>query len=283
MPTLLDAAAEALVQLLTLIVLYFFALLPGIIMGSLTLILGLVVYRQGKRKNYQIMDTYFKLIQKSGKDRFTDFKMVEKSTIGRTYLGEVKPGLSLTDFRVHFTMVHRHLILSKIAAIVRNRRDYVLFEAEPSDNVVKRYQLEILPKREEKRIKALVKMLGQLERIDIGSPQLEDIFIFRVNDEELFVKALRKGKGVIKNLYTQKNQLVRLSYYPLEKPSIRLVAELTDGLNPKQLMDVLFDLTTNIADLGRKGFYAKRRSGLRVVKDENLEKDKRRRAKDLER
>ena len=277
MPTLLDAAAEALVQLLTYIFIYLFELLPGIIMGTLTIIIGLVVYILGKRRNIEIMDSSFKLIEKSGKDRITNFKMVEESTIGRTYLGEVKQGLSLKDFRVHFTMVQRHLILSKIAAIFRNRRDYVLLEAEPSDNVVKRYQLEILPKREEKRIKALVNMLGKLERVEVGSPHLEEIFIFRVNDEELFVKALREGKRIIKNLYAQKNHIVRLSYYPLEKPSIRLVAELMDGVNPKQLLDILFDLTMNITNLGKKGYYAKQRSNLRVIKDETLEKDKRRR------
>jgi hypothetical protein len=282
LPTFLDAALESLVQLLTLIVLYFIELLPGIVMGTLTIIVGLIFYVRGKRKNHEIMDKTFKLIEKSGKDRITKFERVEESTIGRTYLGEVKQGLSITDFRVHFTMVQRHLILSRIAAVIRNRCDYVLFEAEPSDKVVKRYQLEILPKREEKRIKALIEMLGQLKRIDIGSPQLEEIFIFRVNDEELFVKALRKEKGIIRNLYSQRNHIVRLSYYPLEKPSIRLVAELIDGINPKQLIDILFDLTMNISELGRKGYYAKQRGSLRVVKDENLEKDKHRRDKYLE-
>lgn len=251
-------------------------------MGSLTVIIGIIVYFVGKKKNLQLMDHAFKLVNHTGGDKIVNFDLVEESTIGRTYLGEVKPELSLTNFRVHFAMVQRHLLLSKIASILKKRCDYILLEAEPSDRVVKRYQLEILPKREEKRIKALVEMLGKLETMEIGNPKLEEIFIFRVNDAEFFHKAFHVGKRLIKNLYSQRNHLIRLSYYPLETPSIRLVAELNERFNPKILIEILFDLTTNITKLGNKGYYAKQRH-LRVFKDKNVEKDKQRRYKDRRR
>ena len=221
------------------------------------------------------MNNTFKTTKQSSKDWITKFKLVEESTTGRTYLLNVKPNLSLKDFRVHFTMVNRHLILSKIASIIRKRRDYILLEADPSDKVVKRYQLEVLPRREEKSIKALLDMLGKLEPLELGSSKLEEIFIFRVNDSELFLTAFKKEKQIIKNLYSLRNHIIRLSYYPLESPSIRLVAELSESLNPRPLMDILFNLTANIADLGNKGYYAKQRTiGLRIYEDKTIEKDK---------
>ncbi len=259
-----------------ILIFYIVYFLPSITLTLLALITGILVYFLGKRKNLIIMNNTFKKTKQCSKDWITNFKLAEESTTGRTYLLEVKPNLSLKDFRVHFTMVNRHLILSKIASILRKRRDYILLEADPSDNVVKRYQLEVLPRREEKMIKALLDMLGELEPLELGSSKLEEMFIFRVNDSELFLTAFKKGKHIIRNLYSLRNQIIRLSYYPLESPSIRIVAVLSESLNLKPLMDLLFTLTANIADLGKKGYYSKQRTvGLRIHEDKTVEKDKR--------
>ncbi|MFX1285988.1 MAG: hypothetical protein ACFFB5_20260 [Promethearchaeota archaeon] len=254
---------------------YIIYFLPSFALTLLALITGILVYFLGKRKNLMIMNKAFKATKQSSKDWITNFELVEESTTGRTYLLEVKPDLSIKNFRVHFTMVNRHLILSKIASIIRKRRDYILLEADPSDKVVKRYQLEVLPRREEKSIKALLDMLGKLEPLELGSSRLEEKFIFRVNDSDLFLTAFKKGKNIIRNLYSMRDHLIRLSYYPLESPSIRIVAELTESLNPRPLMNILFNLTANIADLGKKNYYSKKRTiGLRIHEDKTVEKDK---------
>lgn len=223
------------------------------------------------------MDDTFELFNQRKGKRITKIELVEESTIGRTYLVEVKPEFLLNDFRIHFTMVHRHLILSKIASIFRKRRDFILLEADPTEKEVKRYQLEILPRQEEKRIKELMDLLGQLEPLEIGNTRFEEAFIIRTNDPDFFFAIFEKEINIIKNLFVQRNQLVRISFYPLESPSIRIVAYLDGKIRPKLLTDVLFDMTSVISSFARKGYYAKKKTvGSRIVPDKTIEKDKKR-------
>jgi hypothetical protein len=96
-----------------------------------------------------------------------------------------------------------------------------------------------------------------------------------VNDLEFFQAVFKKAPQVLKYLYLIRHSLIRLSYYPLAQPSIRIVAELKEDFNPKLYLAILLDLTDAITFFGRKSFYAKKpESDLRVVKDPSLEKDK---------
>jgi len=244
-------------------------------------ILGIAVYYFGKKKNLQLMDDTFRIFNERSGERLIKLDLAEYSTMGRTYLGELKPELSLENFRIHITLVQRHLILSRIASILRKRKDYILIEADPIDKIVHRYQLEILPRRDEKNIKALVDMLNRLEKINIKSAKFADIFSIWVNDPELFIAAFQKQPQIIKNIYTQRNNIIRVSIYPLESPSIRLAAELTEELKPSVLMDILFELTSGIITLGKKGYYAKQRTaGLGIIEDKTLEDDKKKRERE---
>ncbi|UCG01173.1 MAG: hypothetical protein JSW11_16335 [Candidatus Heimdallarchaeota archaeon] len=267
------------IDVITAYIIYF---LPTITLSLLTVLIGLIVYYFGKKRNLWLMENTFSSISHGSGKRITELKLVEESTMGRTYLAEVKPDLSVTNFRIHFTMVHRHLILSKIASIIRKRRDYILLEADPSDKVVNRYQLEILPRREHNRIKKLVDMLGKLQTLEIRNPRFEESFIARVNDSDFFEAIFQKNKRLIQILFNQRNHIVRVSLYPLESPSIRVVAELNEQVNPKLLIDVIFFSAAAITSVAKKGFFAKQKAGLRVVPDKTLEKDKERFAKPYE-
>jgi hypothetical protein len=226
-------------------------------------ILGIAVYYFGKKKNLQLMDDTFRIFNERSGERLIKLDLAEYSTMGRTYLGELKPELSLENFRIHITLVQRHLILSRIASILRKRKDYILIEADPIDKIVHRYQLEILPRRDEKNIKALVDMLNRLEKINIKSAKFADIFSIWVNDPELFIAAFQKQPQIIKNIYTQRK------------------AELTEELKPSVLMDILFELTSGIITLGKKGYYAKQRTaGLGIIEDKTLEDDKKKRERE---
>ena len=232
----------------------------------------MLVYFYGKRENLRLMDNTFGLFKQQTENVVTEYDLAEKSTIGRTYLLELKPDANITNLRLHFTVLPRHLIVSRIGSILRKRSDYLLLEGDPNDKVVKRYQLEILPRREEKRIEALADMLGRMNIIEIGSRKFEQDFIIWVNDQEFFKSIFKKHDQIVKNIYFHKNQIVRISFYPLESPSIRLVIELTEGIRPKLLLDILNELTAAIITTGKKGYFAK--TGLRIVKDTTLEADK---------
>jgi len=248
----------------------------SIIFAVLALVIGMMTYFLGKRKNLQLMDYTYDLINKSSQQQLIKYELVEKSTMGRTYIAEVQPNLPLTNIRIHFALVHRHLILSKIASILRKRRDYILIEADPTDKIVHRYQFEIIPNHEKKSIKALYDMIKNLNTLEIPSSKYNETFITKVNDLEFFEKIFQENTQIIKKIYAQKNNITRISLYPLESPSIRLVAEIKEELKPRLLLDILFDLTNSISSLTKKGYFAKRKVIPRIYRDTTLDKEKKR-------
>ncbi|MFX0206298.1 MAG: hypothetical protein ACFFDT_09940 [Candidatus Hodarchaeota archaeon] len=248
----------------------------SLIFAVLVVVIGMMTYFVGKRRNLQLMDFTYNQIDKGSRQKITKYQLVEKSTMGRTYLAEVEPNLPLTNIRIHFALVHRHLILSKIASLIRKRRDYLLFEADPTDKIVHRYQFEILPNYERKSIKALYEMLKHLDTLETQSSKFNEIFVIKVNDLEFFSKILQENSQIIKKIYNQKDHITRISLYPLESPSIRLVAEINEDLKPKFLLDILFDLTNGITSLAKKGYFAKRKSVPRIYRDKTLDKEKKR-------
>ncbi|MFX0171777.1 MAG: hypothetical protein ACFE9L_07655 [Candidatus Hodarchaeota archaeon] len=263
MPTIIDY-----------VIYYLRSLLPSFILASLVVLIGLLVYYFGKKTNLTLMDESIKHFERESSDWVTKIDLVEKSTVGRTYLVEVEDDYFLSNFRLHFTMVHRHLILSRIGSILRNRRDYVLLEADPKIEFVKRYQLEILQQKDTKRIKALSGMLLNLHTLELKNPSFDKHYKTWANAPRLFFGLLKEKKNIVKNLYTYRDYIVRVSIYPLSSPSIRLVAELNSKLNFKHLSQIISDITTGIITLGKKGIYAKERESLRVSRDKDVEKDK---------
>jgi hypothetical protein len=222
------------------------------------------------------MDSSFAKFEKASKGKLAAIKLVETSTIGRTYLAEVDENSPLEDVRLHFTLVHRHLVISKLATLVRKKQDYVLFEANPQDMIVKRYQLEILDKGDKDRIKTLADMLYELEHVSVGSARFEENFLVRVNDEEFFKAIFAKSPQIIKYIYGMRDSFHRLSYYPLASPSIRFVAELKKDFNPNLILNSIIELTSAITKLGNRGHYAKKRSAeTKITKDPSLERDER--------
>ncbi|MFX0183240.1 MAG: hypothetical protein ACFE95_09200 [Candidatus Hodarchaeota archaeon] len=263
MPTIIDY-----------VIYYLLSLLPSFILASLVVLIGLFVYYMGKKTNLKLMDESIEHFKQETSDWILKVDLVETSTVGRTYLVKVEDSSNLSNFRLHFTMVHRHLILSKIGSILKNRRDYVLLEADPKVEFIKRYQLEILQQKDTKRIEALSSMLLNLHSLELNNPNFDRHYKTWVNAPKLFLGLLKEKKKIVRNLYTHRDYIVRVSIYPLSSPSIRVVAELNDRINFKHLSEILFDLTTGIMILGKKGIYAKERGSIRVSRDKDVEKDK---------
>ncbi|MFX0124928.1 MAG: hypothetical protein ACFFAE_14955, partial [Candidatus Hodarchaeota archaeon] len=200
----------------------FYYFLPSFIISIFVVIIGLIVYLFGKKRNNLLMDNMVDEFNRNCQDRISTIKLVEASSMGRTYEATLKEGLSLTNFRMHFTMVHRHLIISKIASYFSHRKDFFLIEGDPTSKIVKPYQLEVFPRSDKKGIKALSDMLFNLDPLTVGRFNLDKIFIFRVNDIELFQRAFQSERKIAATMYSIKDNIVRFSYYPPESPSIRL-------------------------------------------------------------
>ncbi len=262
------------VSLLDLVISYFIYFIPSLTLTFIAVLIGFIVYLFGKKKNIQLMDTTIELFQKIEAPQSLKFNLVERSTNGRTYLVDLKEEHFLKNYRVHLTLIPRHLIISRIGAFIRKRKDYLLIEADPTDKIVNRYQIEIVPLREEKRIKNLVDMLGKLQKINMKSSQFGEILGFWVNDPEFFKAIFKNEPQILRNIFSQRYNIVRISYYPLDSPSIRLVAELSEMAEPEKLMAILFDLTKNIVTLASKGFYSKQKIKLRIIKDKTIEEEK---------
>jgi len=263
-------------SLFDLVISYFIYFLPSLTLASIAVLIGLSVFYFGRKKNIRLMDNSFNLIQKDKENNGWKFKLAEKSTHGRTYLVDLNKDLLLKDFRIHFTLIPRHLVISRIGSLIRKRKDYLLIEADPTDKIAFRYQIEIMPYREEKRRKALFDMLGKLQKMNIGNPQFEKSLGIWVNDPEFFTAVFQDKPQILRTLFSYRDNIVRLSLYPLEHPSIRLVTELSEGIELTKLIDTLFDLTAAIVNIGSKGFYAKRKDQLRIIKDKKLEEEKQR-------
>jgi hypothetical protein len=250
------------------------------LLASIALITGLLIYFFGKKKNIKLMDDTTRSLEEENGKQALKLKLVEESTVGRTFLVKVKEGLPFTNFRIHFTLINRHLILSLIASILRRRRDHILLEANPKDKIVNRFQLEILPLKEQKGIKTLSDMLLDLEPVEIKTFNLNDIYIIRTNDSELIRIIFQTNRDIAKRLYLMRNHIIRVSFYPLENPSLRLVAKLNEQLITKPLIDIILNLTTGITTIAKKGYLTKdRKAGLRIYRDKTVEKDKEKRYK----
>ncbi|MFW9855327.1 MAG: hypothetical protein ACFFFG_09700 [Candidatus Thorarchaeota archaeon] len=251
---------------------YFIYFLPTLVISLLAVMVGIMIYVFGKRKNNKIMDSSFEDIKQSSSAWIDTFILDETSTIGRSYRTEFKQDLAIQNLRLHYTMVPRHLIVSKLGALVRKRKDYVLIEADPRDKIVHRYQLEILARSDEKGIKSLMDMLGRMEVMDFRNKDLDAQFLLRVNDLEFFQALFEGAPNILKIVFSARKHLVRVSLYPLATPSIRVVAKLDEDTKSPLLLRLVLEMTTNLAKLGNKGFYAKQRVG-RVVKDPSIKDD----------
>ncbi|MFW9778457.1 MAG: hypothetical protein ACFFE8_06335 [Candidatus Heimdallarchaeota archaeon] len=261
------------VSILDVILSYFLYFLPTLALSSLVVIIGLLIYVLGKRKNLRIMDISIGQIEQKSKNWVTEFQLDEFSTIGRTYRTELQPNLAVKNLRIHFTMVQRHLLMSKIGSLLRRRKDYLLVEADPQDKIVHRYQIEILNRNDEGRIKALVDMLGMLVDISSRNPTIDENFIIRVNDREFFQTIFESNPNLLKIIYSIRENLVRVSLYPLATPSIRIVTELNERTQPSLSLRLLLELVTEITRLGKKGFYMKQQVP-RVTKDPTIKEEK---------
>lgn len=248
---------------------YLLYFLPTLGLSFLAVLTGLLIYVHGKRKNNRIMDYSIENLEKRASNWDINFQLDESSTFGRTYRAELQPNLAVENLRIHFTMVQRHLIMSKLGSLLRKRKDFLLVESDPRDKIVHRYQLEILARNDEKRIKALVDMLGMLEDISSRNPTLDAEFIIRVNDREFFETIFEKSPNLLKIIYSIRDALVRVSLYPLATPSIRIVAELNENTKPSLILRLLLELVAEITKLAKKGFYTKQQVAP-VTKDPTL-------------
>lgn len=248
---------------------------PGIFFSSLAIVIGLLTYFFGGKKNIQLMETSYESLKQGSKKWISEFTLDKEGSSGRTYLIETKTGSPIEDVRVHFLLVPRHLMVSRVAARLKKRRDFVFIAADPSNEVLKRYQMEIFPKKNQKGIKKLIDILDKLDTYETGNKIMDETLLIKINDKEIINVIFQQDKNIFRSLYTLRDNIERISFYPFESPSIRFIVLLNDRLQQKLFINFVFNFTAIMTTLAKKEYFSKpRKTSLGLYRDKTDAKDK---------
>jgi hypothetical protein len=258
-------------MLLSFIVAYF----PGIFFSVIALITGIVVYFVGSKKNIRMLENSYVSLKEGSKDWASEFSFDKEGPSGRTLVIETKSKSPLKFVRAHILLIPRHLMVSLVAAKLKKRRDRLFIAADPTDETLKRYQIEILPIKEKKRIEELTEMLKKLDMYKTGNKTLDETLIIKANSVRLLSDLFQQEKELLRNLYRLRDNIERISFYPFETPSLRFIAFIDDRLQQRLFINFVFNFTEFITTIATKNHFIKqRKASLRLYRDDTLDKDK---------
>ncbi|MHA1947162.1 MAG: hypothetical protein ACXAC6_12085 [Candidatus Hodarchaeales archaeon] len=271
MPSLLDYVIFVLDFFLSLIIAYF----PGIFFSVLAIIVGLVIYFVGSKKNIQMMENSHESLMEGSKNWVSNLGSDKEGPSGGTFILETKNNSPIEHVKAHILLIPRHLMVSLVAAKLKKRRDRLFIAADPNHETLKRYQIEIMPINNQKRIKELFEMLEKLDTFKTGNKTLDETLLIKANNIKLVYEIFQQEKKLFRSLYTLRDNIERISFYPFEAPSIRFVALINDRLQQKLFIDFVFNFTEVMTNIAQKDHFIKqRKESLRLYRDPTLDKDK---------
>ncbi len=206
----------------------------------------------GRRKNRKIMKLARDALLEIFSEDFDDLIMDQMSSNGGLLYPRYKKGKTIPfkDFRVVFALEERHLMLSVIISWFSGVKDYIAFEANARKGKIAT-KVQIIPKKEEGQIKKHQELLFKLTDIKLNVPKLENNFVIKATSQ-------RSGgfflgdKELLKQIYTLRDILVRVSVDSAEDPSIRIYAKINEDLDLEKLRTLFNALCERVNEVSEK-------------------------------
>ncbi len=206
----------------------------------------------GRRKNHKIINVSKDALLEIFSNEFDDLVTDQLSSNGGLLFPKYKRTSSIPfkDFRVVFALEERHLMLSVIISWFSGANDYIAVQGNAKKGKLPT-KIQIIPNHEEGQIKKHQDLLFELKDIKLNSELLDQFFLMKATSVKMGSFFL-KDKPLLKQIYSIRNSLVRLSIDSTEDPAIRLYCRINKDLDLKKLHRVFISLVERVNQVADK-------------------------------
>ncbi len=206
----------------------------------------------GRRKNHKIINVSKDALLEIFSNEFDDLVTDQLSSNGGLLFPKYKKSSNIPfkDFRVVFALEERHLMLSVIISWFSGVNDYIAIEGNAKKGKLPA-KIQIIPNHEEGQIKKHQDLLFQLKDIKLNSELLDQFFLIRATSVKMGSFFLI-DKPLLKQIYSIRESLVRLSVDSSEDPSIRLYCRINKELDLVKLHKLFLTLTERVNQVADK-------------------------------
>ena len=206
----------------------------------------------GRRKNHKIMDLARDALLEVFEKEFDDLVMEEKSSNGGLLIPKYKKtqNISFKDFRVVFALEERHLLLSVVISWFSGANDYIALEANATKGKLPT-KIQIIPKHEEGQIKKHQDLLFSLKDIILSVEKLDSHFVIKASSKPAGLYYLGE-KSLLRQLYSIRQSVVRISINSSEDPSVRLYCRINKELDFAKVSRFFVTMCKRIDDVHEK-------------------------------
>jgi hypothetical protein len=206
----------------------------------------------GKRKNHKIINLSKDALLEIFSDEFEDLYTEQLSSNGGLLFPKYKQAHStpFKDFRVVFALEERHLMLSVIISWFSGQSDFIALEANPRRGRLNT-KVQIIPNKEEGQIKKHQDLLFTLEDIELNVEKIDTFFLIRATSKRTGTFFLG-NKELLKQLYSVREAIVRVSIDSSENPSVRIYAKIDKNLDLAKMRRLFITLCERINEISEK-------------------------------
>lgn len=206
----------------------------------------------GRRKNRKIIETSRDALLEVFSNEFEDLVTDQLSSNGGLLFPKYKKSQSIPfkDFRVVFALEERHLMLSVIISWFSGKNDFIALEANPRKGKFPT-KLQIIPNHEEGQIKKHQDLLFSLDDINLNVGKLDEFFVIKSSSKKAGTYFIGE-KALLKQIYANRNSLIRISVNSTENPSVRIYARISKELDLSKLQKLFLMLCERINVVAEK-------------------------------
>ncbi|MHA1978301.1 MAG: hypothetical protein ACW98F_04500 [Candidatus Hodarchaeales archaeon] len=200
----------------------------------------------GRRKNHKIINVSKDALLEIFSKEFDDLVADQLSSNGGLLFPKYKKSSNIPfkDFRVIFALEERHLMLSVVISWFKGTNDFIALEGNAKKGKLPT-KIQIIPNHEEGHIKKHQDLLFQLKDIKLNSELLDQFFLMKATSERMGSFFLM-DKPLLKQIYSVREFLVRLSIDSSEDPSIRIYCKINKQLDLVKLHRLFLTLTERV-------------------------------------
>ena len=206
----------------------------------------------GRRKNHKIIESSRDALLEVFSAEFDDLITDQLSSNGGLLFPRYKKSQNIPfkDFRVVFALEERHLMLSVIISWFSGKNDFIALEANPKKGKFTT-KLQIIPNHEEGQIKKHQDLLFDLDDINLNVGKIDEFFVIKASSKKAGTYFIGE-KNLLKQIYSVRKSLVRISINSAENPSIRIYARINKELDLARLQQLFIALCERIEVVAEK-------------------------------
>jgi hypothetical protein len=206
----------------------------------------------GRRKNRKIIEISKEALLEVFSNEFEDLITDQLSSNGGLLFPKYKRShtMPFKDFRVVFALEERHLLLSVVISWFSGANDYIALEANATKGKLPT-KIQIIPNHEEGQIKKHQDLLFSLKDITLKVEKLDSYFVIKASSKPAGLYYLGE-KSLLRQLYSIRQSIVRISINSSEDPSIRVYCRINNELDFGKLSRFFVTMCDRINEVHEK-------------------------------